>query len=76
MPIASHASRANFSRIFPTAIRNTVTGRVYAPRVQLEVALLRELPNAPLIIDFEDQFLRSASIPRERNIELDAEKLQ
>lgn len=34
------------------------------------------LSNAPLTVDFEDLFLRPASIPRERNIELDAEKLQ
>lgn len=34
------------------------------------------LSNAPLTIDFEDLFLRPASIPRERDIELDAEKLQ
>lgn len=34
------------------------------------------LSNAPLTIDFEDLFLRPASIPRERNIEVDAEKLQ
>lgn len=34
------------------------------------------LSSAPLTIDFEDLFLRPASIPRERNIEVDAEKLQ
>lgn len=34
------------------------------------------LSNAPLTVEFEDLFLRPASIPRERNIELDAEKLQ
>lgn len=34
------------------------------------------LSNAPLTIDFEDLFLRPASIHRERNIEVDTEKLQ
>lgn len=34
------------------------------------------LSNAPLTIDFEDLFLRPATIPREKNIELDAEKLE
>ena len=34
------------------------------------------LSNAPLTIDWEDLFLRPATIPRERDIELDAEKLQ
>ncbi|PLB40005.1 uncharacterized protein BDW47DRAFT_123950 [Aspergillus candidus] len=32
--------------------------------------------NAPLTIGFEELFLRPASIPRERDIEVDAEKLQ
>lgn len=34
------------------------------------------LLNTPLTIDFEDLFLRPATIPREKNIELDAEKLE
>ena len=34
------------------------------------------LSNAPLTIYFEELFLRPASMPRERNIEVDAEKLR
>lgn len=34
------------------------------------------LSNGPLIIDFEKLFLRPPTIPRERNIEVDEEKLQ
>lgn len=34
------------------------------------------LTNAPLIIGFWELFLRPASIPRKRDMEVDAEKLQ